>query len=490
MKEYRPLFITATAEDALAIIEKVDGTGAEVLPLDRPDSVAVLMEYQQDRAPAILAFDRTEEGKNTAERIMQAAPEGWPIWNTAGSLCGDSDTITSAAKKDAAGFQQCITDALRRLYEVADAAGFFDEPPEDPAQEPKEDKLRTFFEKIQTEAYKPHETGLQFFDNLLDGGIMQQSVLTVMAAPSVGKTTLCQQIAEELADRKTKVAYLNFEMSYEQMIAKALSYRMAKEGRRLTADEILKGYNWTDTPRERVTRAYNEYRNGPAKFIDYEGGVAPTLDGLREYLKNTGEAAKKKGEPAPAVIADYLQLIVGEGDNEAKTVKAAITALKDYAKDYNTFVVCIVAVNRGSYSRITLESGRDSSGIEYTGDYILSLQYYDIDQELKDKWTQEDLGKLQRETWRRLIIRVLKHRLGGGQGRSAKVYCNSAYNYFVGEKQEVPNWPEKDLKARSPFIAKTPEPEPKKKAGEKMKKKDLEAAADAWELIEGEEAPF
>ena len=83
----------------------------------------------------------------------------------------------------------------------------------------------SFMEKVQTETYRPIQTGMAAFDRLLRGGIPRQSLVILSAAPGTGKTTLAQQIFETAATHGTDVVFLNLEMSREQLIATAARRR-------------------------------------------------------------------------------------------------------------------------------------------------------------------------------------------------------------------------------------------------------------------------
>ena len=130
--------------------------------------------------------------------------------------------------------------------------------------------------------------------------------------------------------------------------------------------------------------------------------------------------------------------------------------LKQYAIDYDTFVIGIVATNRTSNTagKITMESGRDSSNLEYTADYQLSLNYYDIDNGTVSPTDINKISELQREKWRKMIIRVLKGRFCT-PGRSANVYFNAANNIFYGANDWLPADPD-----RVPFKDDAPEEQP------------------------------
>ena len=308
-------------------------------------------------------------------------------------------------------------------------------PEPDPArQEPAGDDLAAFWNKATSEAYKPIATGFKAFDNLLETGVVPQSVLTLLAAPGTGKTTLCQMIGECMAEHGHKVIYICLEMSKEQMIAKALSGRLARKAQStrdtlLTATQILQGYKWTDKQRADMQTVLNEYREQAFKNIRYVE-MSSDIDSIIEFLDSEGKAATAAGRPGPVVILDYLHLLTTTRKIEtAELIKQAMKALKDYSIAYNTFVISISAINRMSYSRISLSSGRDSSGIEYTGDYILSLDYREIDE--AGRVDNDKMAYLQRSNPREMRIRVLKSR-HCAPGRKVDLYYDSANNFYAG----------------------------------------------------------
>lgn len=311
---------------------------------------------------------------------------------------------------------------------------------ESPEEEAGADDLELFFQKIQTEAYKPYKTGITFFDNLLGGGVIQQSILLLLAAPGTGKTTLAQQLAENMAKNKKPVLYLNFEMSREQMLAKAISAKLFREGESAkTALGILQGYRWSDEEREEIERTIDEYRRESYPYIRYNpAGISSELNGLLEKLTALGEKAKAAGMDGPAVVVDYLHLVTSRDRLDTQElIKQTVLGLKEYAVKYNTFVIGIVATNRSSNSKgkITMESGRDSSNLEYTADYQISLNYHAVDQGIIKPEETDKIADLQKQPRKKMILRVLKNR-HGQPGGSAVVMFDSAHNTFFGTVQD------------------------------------------------------
>ena len=332
-----------------------------------------------------------------------------------------------------------------------------------------------FLQTVKTDAYKPYPTECDFFDNALGGGIIRQSLLLLLAAPATGKTTFCQQIAEEMARHGKQVFYINLEMSRQQMLAKAISYRLAKKnkGNEITTINVLQGYDWTAEQSRLIQEELELYKQDTAPNIRYHSrpnGEKMSIEKLKGILYAMGEKYKEKGEPAPAVVVDYLHLLTSEerGKDTAEMLKEATDSLKQYAINYNTFVILISATNRESNKggKITLESGRDSSALEYTGDYVLSLQYTAIEDGIIDITDKKKMQELQRSKWRKMTMTVLKNRFGI-QGRQVQMWYKPATNIFYSRgsadflqdpdieeiEQKLRQWAadKKDRKANSDF---------------------------------------
>lgn len=415
-EDHKAVFITEGVFDALSIIE----AGAQAIALNstsNADALLKRLEIMPTSATLILCLDNDQAGQGAAETIRQGL-ERLKIAHTDADICAGHKDANDALKADREAFIEAVKAAQ---------------------EQSTRDTLTDFLEKIQTEAYKPYKTGLSFFDDLLGGGVMRQTLLLLMAAPSAGKTTLAQQVAETMAAGKSPVIYLNFEMSREQMLAKAISARTYRAGHGKTVTEILQGYNWTEEDRQQITAEIEKYREKTYPYIQYME-ISSDLDAVLDYLKGIGDNAKAAGTPAPAVVVDYLHLLTSsKGLDVQELIKQAITGLKDYAKEYDTFVIAILAANRDSNKkgRYSMESARDSSSIEYTGDYIISLNYYQLDNGTVSPTETEKISELQQDKWRQMILRLHKNRFGI-QGKSARAYFHAPGNTFYGENDFLP----------------------------------------------------
>lgn len=418
--DFKTLFVVEGVFDALSIKE----AGAEAVALNSTSNADLFLEQLQQKPPKaalIICLDNDTAGKQAADKIIAGAG-AINVTAITADITGEYKDANEALNGNRAAFVNRIRAAQQATEKVPG------------------DVLGDFLTKVQTDAYKPYRTELAFFDDLLGGGVIQQSLLLLMAAPAAGKTTLCQQISEAMAAHGKPVIYLNFEMSREQMLAKAISARVTRKGLKKSATDILQGYSWTDQEREIITADIEDYRQKIFPFMKYNpDGMTADLDRVLDYLHRVGESYKERGKQAPAVVVDYLHLMSSKGMDIQELIKQAVTGLKNYAKDYDTFVIAILATNReaNKTGRFTMESARDSSNLEYTGDYQLSLNYAALDSGEVSPTDTDGIAKLQREPWRQMILRVHKHRLGM-PGRSANIYFHAASSTFYGEGEFMP----------------------------------------------------
>ena len=324
------------------------------------------------------------------------------------------------------------------------------------APQPRKTALQLFDEfmgKVQTEAYKPLRTGMPAFDRLLGGGIVRQALVILTAAPGTGKTALASQVFEEMAKQGADVIFLNLEMSREQLLARSVSRICHRQGHKgISAADVLKGYSWDDTRRGFIQEAADEYRRTIAERMQYNPeGTGTTLDSIMNVLNAAGEAAKQAGKPAPVAILDYLHLITTDKrEEQAEILKKAVAALKGYAIQYDTFVFAISANNRAANTSgiVSLDSGRDTSAIEYSADIQLSLNYAALaDRRKKDNGeyykasNPDDMAELQRGDAngnREMLVQVLKNRMNAPGGKLYMSFNPAASVFYPVDKYATP----------------------------------------------------
>lgn len=295
-----------------------------------------------------------------------------------------------------------------------------------------------FIAAIQTDTFKPFASGMPDFDGILSGGIRPQELVILGGAPGIGKTAFTQQLFETMAQNGIDVIYFNLEMSREQLLARSLARMISKDGGKVSALEILQGYNWTTEQGKTIEAAARRYRREIAPHIVYNPmqNRSATLASILAAMTNAAERATKAGTAAPAVVVDYLQLVECDDRMEqSEIIKRAVKAFKDYAIKYNTFVFVIMANNRASNAsgKATQESGRDTSAIEYSADTMLQLAYT-ASLRRKDALTPDEILSEEDPAERlrlksEVTLRVVKKR-SGEPGHTLPLYFDGASSRF------------------------------------------------------------
>lgn len=112
----------------------------------------------------------------------------------------------------------------------------------------------------------------------------------------------------------------------------------------------------------------------------FTGNNDVTVDTVRDAVDFHIKATHKK----PFVILDYLQIL--QPSEQAWTSDKRlltdydVTSLKVISRDFHVPVMVISAFNRSNYLEpVSMGSFRESSGIEYSSDILLAMQYHGMD---------------------------------------------------------------------------------------------------------------
>ena len=296
------------------------------------------------------------------------------------------------------------------------------------------------------DVYEPVPTGIASLDDALGGGVSLGETTFFGAVSSYGKTTLAVQIADYMASRGRSVLFVTIEQSAKELIAKSLS--------RLIYTENETGWN-VSTPQEitslRTRKAWGEGQRGTlSKAVeDYNRMIAPhmrILEGNRQPTVGDVRAvasvmAEHDGQ-APIVFIDYLQLLAPLSeryDTDKRNADMNVSELRKMARDLKTHVWCISSLNRSSYSGvISLDSFKESGGIEYGADNLLGLQPRNMAGQLEgiaDSKMKREADKLIREnkkkTERDCELVVLKQRNGALPDEPLPLTFKPMSAYFI-----------------------------------------------------------
>lgn len=279
------------------------------------------------------------------ERIVSLAYSGGEV---SASVAESQQAVMELDTAEAAQESVSLRDALRKMVERVDAA-FHGNAPAVP-------------------------TGFADLDEKIVG-LEPGDVIVVAGRPSMGKTALAMQIAENVSDN-APVQVFSLEMG-----AEALSMRMAAGVGKIDLMKLRTGQlqddDWT-----RLTYALGKLNTRPL-YIDDRSSLSVAQ--IRARARQT-----KRKHGLGLVVIDYIGLIDAPGENRAAAVGAVSRGIKAMARELHVPVILLCQLNRQVTGRTNhrpvLSDLRESGAIEQDADLILLLHrddYYNPDSQWK-----------------------------------------------------------------------------------------------------------
>jgi replicative DNA helicase len=212
----------------------------------------------------------------------------------------------------------------------------------------------------------------------MTSGLQKSELVIIAARPSMGKTSLAMNIAENAAidDGKT-VGVFSLEMSSEALVQRLLCSRASVD-----SQKFRKGFLVQDDYRK-IARAVDELTKSKL-FIDDTPGIS-----LSEMRAKARRLKQSQGR-LDLLIVDYLQLMSGGSkrfENRTQEVSAISRGLKAIAKELQVPVLTLSQLSRapetrGGDHRPQLADLRESGSIEQDADVVMFIfreEYYKPD---------------------------------------------------------------------------------------------------------------
>lgn len=208
-------------------------------------------------------------------------------------------------------------------------------------------------------------TGYTEFDKLT-AGLQPGDLVIIAGRPSMGKTTLAVNIAENAAiGSKVPTAIFSMEMPSQQ-----LAFRMISSLGRVDQTHLRTG-NFPDEDWSRINTAVQLMSEAPI-YIDDTPGLAPS-----EIRARARRLQREHG--LGLIVVDYLQLmqVHGSTENRATEISEISRGLKALAKELECPVIALSQLNRGVEQRTdkrpVMSDLRESGAIEQDADLIIFI---------------------------------------------------------------------------------------------------------------------
>lgn len=190
------------------------------------------------------------------------------------------------------------------------------------------------------------QTGLRDLDRLT-GGFCKSNMIIIAARPSMGKSALACQIAENVS-RNEPVLIFSLEMSKREIGSRLLKFH-----------------------EERVGKS-QAIAHAKELMLHIDDKPAVTLQHIRSQCRKM-----KRKHGLGMIVIDYLQLMQGDGDNRNQEIGSISRGLKAIAKEFEVPVVALSQLSRRvderADKRPIMSDLRDSGEIEQDADVILFI---------------------------------------------------------------------------------------------------------------------
>ena len=398
--ENEAVFVVEGTFDALSIIE----VGAAAIALNSTSNAGKLIEMLTNKRTAatlILCFDNDKGGEKCSKVIsegLQRLNISFVKANISGSHKDPNEALMANRKE----FERQVTAAITTTTRPDNALAYIDMIMNGDIEAFKESRNR--------------RTGFAILDETAKG--LYAGLYVVGAISSLGKTTFCTQLADQLAAAGEEVLFFSLEQSRLEIVSKSIARRTAQADITTAVDSlsIRRGY----LPRHVLTAA-KEYKEAVSNRLSIiEGNFNCNISFIGDYVRRYIQKTGKK----PVVFVDYLQILQPEKDEKGRTpstketVDTIVTELKRLSRENGLTIFVISSLNRSNYlTPVDFESFKESGGIEYTADVVWGLQLQVMhdgifDQVTKIKEKREKVKEAKAANPRKIELVCLKNRYG------------------------------------------------------------------------------
>jgi replicative DNA helicase len=277
------------------------------------------------------------------------------------------DTVKARLENDILGL--ALRDAKKKTQHVSETMDEMDE----------EERLGIVTNVIPT--------GFPFLDEKLNGGLYAQQLAIIGARPSIGKTTIGQNIILNASKAGKKCLFVSLEVDKKRVVLKFLSNLSCLNSWRIE-NKKLQPYEF-----DILQDAKNQLRE--LKIFTNDSSNMRAID-IENVIKNQIEI-----NPVDLVVVDYVQYMRytdAKGKNEASSIKENTTALKSMAKKYDVAMLALAQINRkgaeGANQEPTMNDLKGSGGIEEDADVLMILHRDRLENEEKQKGYFSNSAKL------------------------------------------------------------------------------------------------
>lgn len=444
-----PVFIAGSHADARALLSC--GVPALALQGLGGDKLLGLVNNARPHVPLILALGQSPQGEKGARLLsdkLRTVPGVKWIKAPAALYGGYPDIAQAYAHipdfaSAASGASRGAVETLEE-QEKKDLADYYQEQAD--YEKEHADAVRDMTPRIQT--------GITALDNALGGGLLPQYYV-LGAISSLGKSTLCGQICDNIAltEGGRDVIIFTLEMSRDDLLCKSVSRMMAERraaclpedvsGPDLahaleglpSASDIGEGWKRFSLPKElqqeieRTEAEYFERTRGRIWIISGRQDVNSIREQIFRHV-DLSQRAHPHGWQPPVVLVDYIQILAAPEDAKFYSDKAKLDndvywlGETTRTKGCHMPIIGISSFNRANYyAPADLNALNGSGNLEYDADYVIAAQYYAVNLVNEKGETTFKVKTERRRPAREIELSIVKGRKAETGGSVRLFYC-------------------------------------------------------------------
>lgn len=276
--------------------------------------------------------------------------------------------VGSLAMESARPISEVLDSAEQAIFKVAEKKVGDGLQPLGPILQPTLEKIEELGARGDEITGLP--TGFRDLDRML-AGLHPANLFVVAARPSMGKSALALNIAQNVSEAGHPVAIFTLEMSREEVVQRLLSSMASVDSQKLRTGKLSPEL-WQKVVRE-TSRLYQM-----PLFVDDSPDL--TVTAIRAKCRRM---SRKTG--LGLVVVDYLQLMQGGASQESRQQEIAdiSRSLKNLARELHVPVIAVSQLNRAleqrENKRPRLGDLRESGAIEQDADIVAFIyrdEYY------------------------------------------------------------------------------------------------------------------
>jgi replicative DNA helicase len=218
----------------------------------------------------------------------------------------------------------------------------------------------------------------------ITGGFQPGNLVIIAARPSMGKSALVANMAENVAlskERPMPVALFSLEMSEAELAQRFIASQASIPGDRLRKGQLKKQSDW-----KRVMDTAERFHRAPL-YVDDSSDVG--LTEIRAKARRLHQQTEREYGGLGLIIIDYLQLMRADARIESRVLQIGEISrgLKILARELQVPVVALSQLSRAVESRTDkkpmLSDLRESGSIEQDADLVMFVyrdEYYNPDE--------------------------------------------------------------------------------------------------------------